>query len=178
MLEVPEGKRGTAAVAEKIELDAVIRWFDPKKGYGFVTSETVGDIFLHGSRVIKSGFITLGSACEGTPIRVEAAKGERGWFCTRIISLQKSDRRPERSSRIRVEKVVGPYHLRVKWFNRQKGFGFFERSSGPDIFVHNETLRMSGLLVPIHQGEYFDVTYGVDENDPQRGLKAVSVKAV
>ena len=33
----------------------------------------------------------------------------------------------------------------VKWFNERKGFGFIERESDSDVFVHFSSIKDSGL---------------------------------
>ena len=33
----------------------------------------------------------------------------------------------------------------VKWFNERKGFGFIERESGSDVFVHFSSIKDSGF---------------------------------
>jgi len=36
-----------------------IKWYNEKKGYGFIESEEVGDIFVHKSGIEDHGFFTL-----------------------------------------------------------------------------------------------------------------------
>ena len=33
----------------------------------------------------------------------------------------------------------------VKWFNDAKGFGFITPESGPDLFVHHNSIKSSGF---------------------------------
>ena len=49
---------------------------------------------------------------------------------------------------------------KVKWFNNKKGFGFIERASGGDVFVHYSALPESGGYRSLSEGQrvQFDVT--------------------
>ncbi len=49
----------------------------------------------------------------------------------------------------------------VKWFNDSKGFGFIERASGDDVFVHHSAIQGEGFK-SLQEGQKveFDVVQG------------------
>ena len=49
----------------------------------------------------------------------------------------------------------------VKWFNDAKGFGFITPESGPDLFVHHNSIQSSGFR-SLQEGQRvsYDVTQG------------------
>jgi len=59
----------------------------------------------------------------------------------------------------------------VKWFNNSKGYGFIQRASGDDVFVHHSAIQAEGYR-SLSEGEAveFAVTKG------PKGLQAESVK--
>ena len=61
----------------------------------------------------------------------------------------------------------------VKWFNDSKGFGFIQRNSGEDIFVHFRAIQGDGYR-SLKDGE--KVEFSVVEG--QKGLQAEEVKKV
>ena len=52
-----------------------VKWFDSKKGYGFITSENGKEIFVHVSRIAAKGFKSLN---EGQTVEFEVANGAKG----------------------------------------------------------------------------------------------------
>ena len=61
----------------------------------------------------------------------------------------------------------------VKWFNDSKGFGFIQRNSGEDIFVHFRAFQGDGYR-SLKDGE--KVEFNVVEG--QKGLQAEEVRKV
>lgn len=54
----------------------------------------------------------------------------------------------------------------VKWFNNAKGYGFIERSSGGDIFVHYSSINLEGFRT-LRKGQQVTYVVGESENGPQ-----------
>ncbi len=58
----------------------------------------------------------------------------------------------------------------VKWFNDQKGYGFIERDSGSDVFVHYSEIGAQGFR-SLQQGQRVEFTVVKGE----KGLQAQKV---
>ncbi|HBF10415.1 MULTISPECIES: cold shock domain-containing protein [Thermotoga] len=52
-----------------------VKWFDSKKGYGFITMENGEDIFVHWSAIQMDGFKTLR---ENEPVEFDVQQGTKG----------------------------------------------------------------------------------------------------
>lgn len=58
----------------------------------------------------------------------------------------------------------------VKWFNAAKGYGFIQRNSGEDVFVHYSAIQMDGYRTLDNGAEVeFEVKQG------PKGLQAENV---
>jgi len=56
-------------------MKGTVKWFDPKKGYGFITKEEGGDVFVHWSALEMDGFKTLK---DGQEVEFEIQEGPKG----------------------------------------------------------------------------------------------------
>ena len=62
-----------------------VKWFDRKKGYGFLSTEnTEGDIFVHYSSINGDGFRSL---TEGDDVQFELTQGPKGLLAQNVLRL-------------------------------------------------------------------------------------------
>ena len=52
-----------------------VKWFNPKKGYGFISRENGEEVFVHFKSIIGEGYRTLE---EGDQVEFEVASSEKG----------------------------------------------------------------------------------------------------
>jgi CspA family cold shock protein len=127
-----------------------VKWFDPVKGFGFIVSdEAGGDILLHANVLRNYG---QSSIADGTAITVRVQRTARGIQATEVVEVMAPETpqlalSEEDQSSLPEEMTSLPLEpARMKWFDKDKGFGFANVFGRPeDVFVHVEVLRASGF---------------------------------
>ena len=52
-----------------------VKWFDNRKGFGFIAQDSGKDVFVHHSSIVGAGFKTLN---EGDPVSFEVVESDKG----------------------------------------------------------------------------------------------------
>ncbi|MEM1185875.1 MAG: cold shock domain-containing protein [Planctomycetota bacterium] len=65
-----------------------VKWFDPRKGFGFIVGPEGQDIFAHYSVIDGDGFRVLR---DGARVRYSAERTDKGWKATKVSRLAESD---------------------------------------------------------------------------------------
>ena len=58
-----------------------VKWFNREKGYGFITTDTGEDIFVHHTSINEQGFRTLE---EGQKVSFDMVKGQKGMQASNV----------------------------------------------------------------------------------------------
>ena len=61
-----------------------VKWFDTKKGFGFIIGPEGQDVFVHFSSIEGDGFRSLK---DGESVDYDIARGDKGYSATRVKRL-------------------------------------------------------------------------------------------
>ena len=64
-----------------------VKWFDNKKGFGFIAQDTGQDVFVHHTSILGSGFKTLN---EGETVTFEIVTSDKGLKAQNVHRLTAS----------------------------------------------------------------------------------------
>lgn len=67
-----------------VDAQGQVKWFDPKKGFGFVIGPAGQDIFVHFSCIQSEGFRTLR---DGETVVYSAKLGAKGWSASAVRAV-------------------------------------------------------------------------------------------
>ena len=62
-----------------------VKWFDPKKGYGFIFGPEGQDVFVHYSHIQADGFRALK---DGEWVDYELVQGDKGWQSREVRQVE------------------------------------------------------------------------------------------
>jgi CspA family cold shock protein len=61
-----------------------VKWFNAKKGYGFISTDEGSDVFVHHSDIKAEGFRTLE---QGEEVEFEIAEGPKGVHARNVVKV-------------------------------------------------------------------------------------------
>jgi CspA family cold shock protein len=67
--------------------EGTVKWFNQRKGYGFISTTDGRDIFVHYSNIAGEGFKTLG---EGDVVTFDIVDGEKGPRAENVVQKSAS----------------------------------------------------------------------------------------
>jgi CspA family cold shock protein len=130
-------------------VEAVVKWFNAEKGFGFVSVVGAGEAFMHIRQLEAAGHR---SVSEGAKLKVRIGQGQKGpevmevigVFSGAVAAVTAAERPGTTPSHVTGQ--VAASTGTVKLYKADKGFGFIEQDGGgKDVFVHATALARAGL---------------------------------
>jgi CspA family cold shock protein len=165
------GRERTSASRAPEPVDAIVKWFNAEKGFGFVEVVGGSEAFMHIRQLEAAGHR---SVPEGARVKVRIGEGQKGPEVTEILEVLPGPvavvGRARAPSQVtgQVTESIGT----VKVYKTDKGFGFVgQDNGGKDVFVHATALARAGLSGLI-EGQRVRMQIG----QGKKGLEAQSIE--
>lgn len=71
----------TSEKPDLVGVEGLVKWFDPRKGFGFIVGPEGQDIFAHFTIIEGDGFRVLK---DGSRVIYDAVKTDKGWKALRV----------------------------------------------------------------------------------------------
>ena len=65
-------------------IDGIVKWFDNRKGYGFIEQEEGPDVFVHHSGINATNFKSLN---EGDSVSFDVEQGQKGPAAVNVTKI-------------------------------------------------------------------------------------------
>lgn len=169
------GHMSTGASQAPEPLDAVVKWFNAEKGFGFVEVVGGSEAFMHIRQLEAVGHRDV---AEGARVKVRIRQGEKGPEVSEIVEVMSSSVvvgssvGRHRAAPSQVTGLVTECMGTVKVYKTDKGFGFVgQDGGGKDVFVHATALARAGLSGLV-EGQRVRMRIG----QGQKGLEAQTIE--
>jgi CspA family cold shock protein len=73
--------------------DGTVKWFNSRKGYGFIASADGSDVFVHYSSITGEGFKNLQ---EGDAVSFDVVQGEKGPRAENVVPSGAAKPKPQK----------------------------------------------------------------------------------
>jgi cold shock protein len=161
----------------EIEVIGPVKWFDIKKGYGFVNSQ-YGSVFIHHKHLMVDFPCFKDGLIEGTTVNLIAVGTRKGIQCKKIISIDESTAIHKRINKITQPVIIAiddRWHKGyIKWFNQTRGFGFVSFDSAihkADAILHVETVK-SANIVNLDNNQIVYIKIG----NSSKGIRVIEIR--
>ena len=67
--------------------EGTVKWFNSRKGYGFIATPDGSDVFVHYSNIVSEGFKNLE---EGDSVTFDIVQGEKGPRAENVVPVSAS----------------------------------------------------------------------------------------
>ncbi len=76
--------------------EGTVKWFNTRKGYGFISTDDGADIFVHYSNISGDGYKTL---VEGDSVSFDVVEGEKGLRAENVVPKAAQKTKPAQKSK-------------------------------------------------------------------------------